>query len=407
MSDRQELIKRRDSVLGEARAVVEKCAREGREMARDEAEQVHAAIAEAKSCNETLTADDRARGIMSELDAQAASSSGVLGGSGQHLALTGVYQKAMTDRIIAAIPHDPSGSKALVSGGTQTVSSILLHQVVASGRPAVSVLDVLPTRIVPPVYFFLRQNSRSLAAAPTAAGASKPVSDVGVTSVTNRLRVVATISLALDHFVLQDNTNLSAFVGEELVYAVRVALENEILNGDGTGEHFTGVLSTSGILSQSFSTNALTSMRKAITSLDGQGYTPSVIVLHGNDWEAIELLTAYRHRRRHRYARRPGGPSLKKAMGVSSGDQQRARRENRVSDRRRQRRRRQLRAVRDEMDRRRRRRYFEEPGALPRGDPSRCQCRAAECCGEGRDAGVICVHDVKVLMAVSTSSSVG
>ena len=41
MSDRQELIKRRDSVLGEARAVVEKCAREGREMARDEAEQVH------------------------------------------------------------------------------------------------------------------------------------------------------------------------------------------------------------------------------------------------------------------------------------------------------------------------------------------------------------------------------
>jgi HK97 family phage major capsid protein len=290
MSDRQELIKRRDSVLGEARAVVEKCAREGREMARDEAEQVHAAIAEAKSCNETLTADDRARGIMSELDAQAASSSGVLGGSGQHLALTGVYQKAMTDRIIAAIPHDPSGSKALVSGGTQTVSSILLPQVVASGRPAVSVLDVLPTRIVPPVYFFLRQNSRSLAAAPTAAGASKPVSDVGVTSVTNRLRVVATISLALDHFVLQDNTNLSAFVGEELVYAVRVALENEILNGDGTGEHFTGVLSTSGILSQSFSTNALTSMRKAITSLDGQGYTPSVIVLHGNDWEAIECL---------------------------------------------------------------------------------------------------------------------
>jgi len=199
MSDRQELIKRRDSVLGEARAVVEKCAREGREMARDEAEQVHAAIAEAKSCNETLTADDRARGIMSELDAQAASSSGVLGGSGQHLALTGVYQKAMTDRIIAAIPHDPSGSKALVSGGTQTVSSILLPQVVASGRPAVSVLDVLPTRIVPPVYFFLRQNSRSLAAAPTAAGASKPVSDVGVTSVTNRLRVVATVSSALDH----------------------------------------------------------------------------------------------------------------------------------------------------------------------------------------------------------------
>ena len=65
-----------------------------------------------------------------------------------------------------------------------------------------------------------------------------------------------------------------------------------MLNGDGTGEHFTGVLATSGIISQSFATNALTSVRKAITTLDGQGYTPGVIVLHGNDWEKIELLTA-------------------------------------------------------------------------------------------------------------------
>ena len=76
-----------------------------------------------------------------------------------------------------------------------------------TGRPAVSLLDALPTRIVPPVYSFLRQNQRTLAAAPTPAYGEKPVSDVGVVGIENRLRVVATVSSAIDHYLLSDNTN--------------------------------------------------------------------------------------------------------------------------------------------------------------------------------------------------------
>jgi HK97 family phage major capsid protein len=289
---RQDAARRRDELLSKARELCEKAKTEDRELTDDEQAQVDTAINESKSINEKLAADAKHRGIMEQLDAMASATSDVLGGGGRRIALTGVHQKHMTDKIIAAMPRDPSGSKALVTGGTQAVSTILLPEVVATGRPAVSVLDILPSRIVPPVYFFLRQNSRNLAAAPTPAGSAKPVSDVGVTGVSNRLRVVATVSSALDHFLLQDNSNLAAFVGEELVYAIRVALENEILNGDGTAEHFTGILNTSGILAQAFSTNTLTSVRKAITTLDGQNYTPSVLVLHGNDWEAVELLAA-------------------------------------------------------------------------------------------------------------------
>jgi HK97 family phage major capsid protein len=83
-----------------------------------------------------------------------------------------------------------------------------------------------------------------------------------------------------------------AFVTDELVYSIRTALESQVLTGDGSGENFRGVLDASGIMSQSFATDALTSVRKAITVLDRQGYTPGVIVLAGGDWEAIELLTA-------------------------------------------------------------------------------------------------------------------
>ena len=83
-----------------------------------------------------------------------------------------------------------------------------------------------------------------------------------------------------------------SFVTDELVYAIRVATEQEVISGSGTGEHMLGILGTSGILAQSFQTDALTSVRHAIASLDGQGYVPSVIVLHTYDWRDIELLTA-------------------------------------------------------------------------------------------------------------------
>ena len=241
MTKRDELRERRDQILAKARAVAEKAGSEGRELTAAEAEQVNSALAEAKGIGATLAADDRNRALMSELDAQASSAAyDVLGGSGQHLALTGVHAKTMADRIIAGMPRDSMSTKTLAAG-QQTTSSILLPQVIATGRPAVSVLDVLPARIVPPIYSFLRQNSRTLAAAPTPAYTAKPVSDVGVVGVENRLRVVATVSSPVDHFLVSDNTNLTAFVTQELVYAIRVCLEREVISGDGTGEHFTGI----------------------------------------------------------------------------------------------------------------------------------------------------------------------
>jgi HK97 family phage major capsid protein len=50
------------------------------------------------------------------------------------------------------------------------------------------------------------------------------------------------------------------------------------------------VLNTSGIVVQAFATNALTSVRKALTTLDASGYEAGVIVLSASDWETIELL---------------------------------------------------------------------------------------------------------------------
>ena len=94
---------------------------------------------------------------------------------------------------------------------------------------------------MPPVYSFLRQKFKIAGGSATPAGSAKPVSDVGVVGIQSPLRVVATVSSAIDHYLLSDNANLMAFVTDQLVYAIRVALESQVLTGDGSGENFRGV----------------------------------------------------------------------------------------------------------------------------------------------------------------------
>ncbi|BBY60219.1 phage major capsid protein [Mycolicibacterium sarraceniae] len=154
----------------------------------------------------------------------------------------------------------------------------------------VSLLDVLPARIVPPSYTFIRQSTRTNNAAPVAVAGTKPTTVLGITSVENRLRVVAHVSEQLDHYMLSDAPNLEKFVSDEMLYGLRKAVETEVISGDGTGEHFTGILNTSGVVTQAFATNALTSIRKALTALSVSDYAPAAIVLSAGDWEAIELL---------------------------------------------------------------------------------------------------------------------
>ena len=51
------MLKRRDEILGKARSIAEKCRDEGREFAPAEADDVNAALAEAKRINVTLSAE--------------------------------------------------------------------------------------------------------------------------------------------------------------------------------------------------------------------------------------------------------------------------------------------------------------------------------------------------------------
>lgn len=182
------------------------------------------------------------------------------------------------------------GTKALVAPGALTTDLPVAPTVIPTGRPATSILDVIPsTRRVAATYAYLRQSSRALNAAAVAEGAEKPVSTMGIETVENTMSVVAHLTEGIPKFVLEDQKSLVQFVGDEMLYGLDRAIEAQALNGSGTGANQRGILATSGIQTQEFDASALISIRKAQTKAEALGYAPSVAILRPEDWEAIEL----------------------------------------------------------------------------------------------------------------------
>ena len=196
--------------------------------------------------------------------------------------------------IITAMPEGSDRNEGFGRRPADHVDDRAARGAGASGRPAVSVLDVLPTRVVAPELFAsCARSARNLLAAPVAEGGTKPTSTVSVVAVENRLRVVAHIyraNLALSPVGRGQPLNVSSRTSSST--ELRKAVETEVLSGDGTGEHFTGILNTSGIVAQAFATDALTSVRTALTVLHVSGYEPGVVVLSATDWQNIEMQAA-------------------------------------------------------------------------------------------------------------------
>lgn len=182
------------------------------------------------------------------------------------------------------------GLKALIAEGASIATVDYDTNVVAQGRPATSVLDLLPVLSVSePQYAYLRQTTRTYNAAPVAPGELKPTSIYGLTRIDGRLKVIAHLSEPINKFDLGDIPSLDTFLRTELMAGLQAALVAQVFNGDGTGANFTGLANVSGILTQAFSGDTFTTLRKSLTALETAGYTPNGIVMHPSDWEAVEL----------------------------------------------------------------------------------------------------------------------
>lgn len=90
---------------------------------------------------------------------------------------------------------------------------------------------------------------------------------------------------------LADASQLRTMIDSWLRYGLDEELEDQVLNGSGTGINFTGIHNTLGITAQAWDTNILTTTRKARTKVRTVGRaTPTGYLLNPTDWETLDLL---------------------------------------------------------------------------------------------------------------------
>jgi len=182
------------------------------------------------------------------------------------------------------------GVKAFSAAGTVQTDVQFMPDPVAQGRLGSLLVAALPVlQLNVPRWSYLRQTTRTNSAAIVAPGAQKPTSTVTNTRIDSEALVFAHISEYVDEYLLADNDTLASFLAGELQQMLVEKVEGELLNGDGSTGHLTGLLHTSGIQSQGFVGDAVTSIRYALGAQATAGYgIDPVVVLNPDDWTSIE-----------------------------------------------------------------------------------------------------------------------
>ncbi len=191
---------------------------------------------------------------------------------------------------VAAKVHATAGAfgmKNLLSGQIATPPAV---EVAALPARPTRLLDLIPREVLESNNFsFLRQTVATNNAAVVADGALKPTSIFTFEEVEDRARVVAHLTEPFPLRFLTDHETMVGILDSQLRNGVLSALENQVVAGDGTGENFTGLLTLTGVTNVAFTGDVLTTIRRAVTVLQGKNETPTAWVFNPNDAEAISL----------------------------------------------------------------------------------------------------------------------
>ncbi|MFF4425039.1 phage major capsid protein [Streptomyces sp. NPDC001549] len=301
------------ATLKAAQDIAAKAESEGRDFSAAESAEVQQAIDDAKrlKCEyERAKATETMRGALNALG------EGLEPGAGQKDATMHPRVKASggTDWADTMLKQlgGAQGYKGILAGGTIAVNVPLNPDPVRIDVPVLSLRQLIPTvQNSSGRFAYLRQTVRTNNAAVVAAGALKPTSVYTLARVDDRVRTIAHLSEPIAKQDLDDIGMLRQFIDQEMRLGLDIALEEEILEGSGSGEHMTGMANVSGSQSQAFATDILTTARKAVTKLERYGYLARAgFVMTPEDWEAFELLQDNEGRF---YYNGPAGPAVNAA----------------------------------------------------------------------------------------------
>lgn len=137
---------------------------------------------------------------------------------------------------------------------------------------------------------FVREDTYTNAATTVAEGAAKPEASFDLSEADAPVRKIAVVAKVTDE-LMADFPAVRDYINNRLRFMVAEREEAQILNGSGVAPNLTGILTTSGILTQAIGVDtALDAIHKGATKIRVQGhFEPDGIVIHPNDWQDLRL----------------------------------------------------------------------------------------------------------------------
>lgn len=230
---------------------------------------------------------------------------------------------------IHSMPVHIGNLKHLITGSDVTSAGAFVNPDITGiyeplGRYPLNVLGLVDRRTTTSdMVEFVRQTTQVTEAAPTAeanvkypTGATgevtgtKPQGQIAFEKVYETVKTIP-VYVGATKRALSDSAQIRGIIDGELRDDCNEELELQIVNGNGVGENFTGVLNTAGVLVQPFAVDVFATSRNAIANVYINGRTaPSGWVIHPLDWAGIELTQDGTNRYYYAGPQNQGPPTL-------------------------------------------------------------------------------------------------
>jgi HK97 family phage major capsid protein len=302
---------RRDELVAEAKAIAEKAKGEERDLTTEEREEIGEKLTEVKSINDALIAAAKSKSIFDQLDQMATAAPEAPRGTdpadaavkslGEHF-IKHVHEKMIESKGQTGLTFGAPewGSKAasdshVLTGWTAGVPFLtdFDRTVVQAYRTRLTIADLLGKGTVSGnAISYLVEGAMEGDFTTVAEGGAKPqIHFVNPTQVTDALKKIAGFIKLTDEF-LEDAEFLKSEIDNRLLYRLGFFEEQQLLNGDGTGNNITGLLARSGIQTETATgpTDNADAIFRAMTKIDvNSGLATDGIVIHPTDYQNFRL----------------------------------------------------------------------------------------------------------------------
>jgi HK97 family phage major capsid protein len=263
--------------------------------------------------------DPRLTAMQTQLDAIDVARAGHIGGGGGGIAAKSTLELLKESDSVSAFIRDGARGKAVfrlegkdagdflerkttmtsTGQGFQATGVMPIERipgVTQEPRQQLTIRNLLTARpTTAGIVDFLRVSSPMAIASPVAEAGLKPENALGLTSISAKIRTIATW-LPVSRQIMDDLSELASFIDQTMKYYVNLAEEQEILSGDGTGEHLAGILPLAtpfnpSLLSASHGWNQVDILGRGLQQLaTAKELDPDWFVVNPVDWFAMRLL---------------------------------------------------------------------------------------------------------------------